>query len=207
MSGTFVLKKAWQPQAGTRIVKASDYASLCKANELLIKVEQSLKDAQDKSLKLYDESYAKGLEEGRDEGKGEYIEKIMDMVLSSVESIEALESQLVEVVNNAVNKIIGDFDEKERIVRIVHQALNSVRGSKAITMRVCAEDERILRQELSGFIFSSDRSKGYINLVADPNLKAGDCILETEQGVVDASLDSQLKILNKVLQEHIVRKN
>ncbi|MDO5352150.1 MAG: HrpE/YscL family type III secretion apparatus protein [Succinatimonas sp.] len=207
MSGTFVLKNAWQPQAGTRIVKASDYASLCKANELLIKVEQSLKDAQDKSLKLYDESYAKGLEEGRDEGKGEYIEKIMDMVLSSVESIEALESQLVEVVNNAVNKIIGDFDEKERIVRIVHQALNSVRGSKAITMRVCAEDERILRQELSGFIFSSDRSKGYINLVADPNLKAGDCILETEQGVVDASLDSQLKILNKVLQEHIVRKN
>ena len=207
MSGTFVLKNAWQPQAGTRIVKASDYASLCKANELLIKVEQSLKDAQDKSLKLYDESYAKGLEEGRDEGKGEYIEKIMDMVLSSVESIEALESQLVEVVNNAVNKIIGDSDEKERSVRIVHQALNSVRGSKAITMRVCAEDERILRQELSGFIFSSDRSKGYINLVADPNLKAGDCILETEQGVVDASLDSQLKILNKVLQEHIVRKN
>ena len=74
-------------------------------------------------------------------------------------------------------------------------------------MRVCVDDEKVLRSELSGFILNSERSKGYINLVADPNLKSGDCILETEQGVVDASLNSQLKILNKVLNEHILRKN
>ncbi len=207
MSGTFILKNTWQPKAGTRIVKASDYVSLCKANDLLGVVKQNLKEAQVKSEQIYKESYAKGMAEGREEGKSEYIEKIMDMVLSSVESIEALESQLVEVVYNAVSKIIGDLDDKERIVRIVHQALNSVRGSKSLTMRVCVDDEKVLRSELSGFILNSERSKGYINLVADPNLKSGDCILETEQGVVDASLNSQLKILNKVLNEHILRKN
>ena len=131
----------------------------------------------------------------------------MDMVLSQVESIEALESQLVGVVIDAVTKIIGEFDPKDRVLRVVKQALNSVRGSKSITLKVCAQDEKLLRTNLSSYLLNSDGSKGYITLVSDPNLRSGDCILETEQGVVDSSLQSQLKILQKVLNDHVVRKS
>ncbi len=209
MSGNFLVRNSdnWQIKPTQNVVKASDFSKLCQVSELLEQVKKQSLDIKDKAEEIYKDSFEKGVLEGRAEGKEEYAEKIMDMVLSQVESIEALESQLVGVVIDAVTKIIGEFDPKDRVLRVVKQALNSVRGSKSITLKVCAQDEKLLRTNLSSYLLNSDGSKGYITLVSDPNLRSGDCILETEQGVVDSSLQSQLKILQKVLNDHVVRKS
>ena len=38
-----------------------------------------------------------------------------------------------------------------------------------------------------------------INLVADPAIEAGGCVLQTNNGIVDASIDTQLEIIKKAL--------
>ncbi len=40
---------------------------------------------------------------------------------------------------------------------------------------------------------------GTITLVADPKIRRGGCLVESEIGIVDARLDVQLKTLQKVL--------
>ncbi|MBQ9275265.1 MAG: HrpE/YscL family type III secretion apparatus protein [Succinivibrio sp.] len=208
MSGYFQLvtdDPHWTVKPGTRILKSADYAELCQANRLLEQVKNAAQEAKKRAEEAYKERYAAGYQDGHEEGKGEYTEKIMETVLKSIDSLEGLESQLVQLVVDSVVKIIGQFEPGDRVLRVVRQALNSVRGSKYVHMRVCSQEEPLVRQQLSSYLVSSDGSSGYINLKADPNLKPGDCVLETEMGVVDSSLSSQLAILRKSLMEHVVR--
>ncbi len=208
MAEYFQLKNEtdWNPKPGSKVIKADEFSRLSEANDLLKKVHQSAEEAEKKAQELYKQRYEEGYEVGVEEGKSLYTEKLMDMVMGQVDSIEGLEKQLVAVVMEAVNKIIGSFDEKELVTKVVHQGLNAVRGSKSVVMRVSLSDEKILRQSLENYLLGRDNPSGYINLMTDPNLKNGDCIIETEQGVVEASLNSQLRILKNSLENHIKRK-
>jgi type III secretion protein L len=208
MSEYFQLKdtKMWNVRPGSKVIKAAEYSLLSNANDLVDKVKEAAAEAGEQAKAVYKKRYDEGYEVGLDEGKSVYTEKLMDMVMGQVDSIEGLERQIVGVVMDAVSKIIGSFDQNELVTRVVHQGLNAVRGSKSILMRVSSQDERILRESLKNYLVGRDNPTGYINMVADPNLKVGDCLLETEQGVVEASLNSQLKILQRSLENHIKRK-
>ncbi len=46
---------------------------------------------------------------------------------------------------------------------------------------------------------------GYLEVVGDARLDQGGCILETEIGIIDASLDSQLAALQAALTEGVAR--
>ena len=70
----------------------------------------------------------------------------METVLSSVEYIEGIEATLVNVVAVAVRKVIGEIDENERIVRIVRNALVTVRNQQHVTIRVAPADEKAVRE-------------------------------------------------------------
>ncbi len=207
MSEYFQIKELGQMNAkpGVKIIKAEEYATLIKSNELLERVRAAADDAREKAQAVYEKRHDEGYAVGVEEGKSLYTEKLMDMVMGQVDSIEGLEKQLVRVVMEAVTKIIGTIDDSELVTRVVHQGLNAVRGGKSIVLRVSSQDERILRVSLANYIVGRDNPTGYINLVADPNLNHGDCLLETEQGMVEASLSSQLKILQNSLENHIKR--
>jgi len=208
MSEYFLLKdkKCWNVKPGTKILKSYEYNELSDANSLMKKVEKAAAEAGERAKAIYKKRYEEGYEVGLDEGKSVYTEKLMDMVMGQVDSIEGLEKQLVTVVMDAVLKIIGSFDNQELVARVVHQGLNAVRGSKSVIMRVSVTDEKNLRASLQSYLVGRDNPAGYVSLIADPNLKSGDCILETEQGVVEASLNSQLNILKRSLEDHIKRK-
>ena len=38
-----------------------------------------------------------------------------------------------------------------------------------------------------------------INIVSDPSIENGGCVFETNNGIVDASIDTQLEIIKKAL--------
>ena len=39
-----------------------------------------------------------------------------------------------------------------------------------------------------------------INIIADPSIEDGGCIFQTNNGIVDASIDTQLEIIKKALE-------
>lgn len=190
-----------------KILRKEDLDTFYAANEIIALSKEKSDEILNKAETIYKERYEQGFEEGKEEGKGEYTFKIMDMVLSQVDSLEGLEKQLVEVVIKAVDKIIGEINSDDRIVRIVRKGLSAVRGEKRIVVRVSIGDEKVVRQELKAFLLSEDGRSGYIEVIGDANLKNGDCILETQMGVAEASLDSQLKILNESLRSRVALKD
>ena len=189
------------PSAGTRVLKASEAAVLLEANAVLDAARERVADMERKAGEAYERRREEGYRDGVEEGRLEHAEKVMETVLSSVEYIEGIEATLVNVVAVAVRKVIGEIDENERIVRIVRNALVTVRNQQHVTIRVAPADERAVREGLASMLVPGGAS--FLDVVPDARLERGACLLESELGVVDASLETQLKALENALRSKI----
>lgn len=194
---------SFTPASDQKIIKKADLLDLYEANEILDKARDRARVIEDEAQAVYQKRYEQGLEQGREEGKEEYAMKIMETVLSSLDSLQGLEQEIVALVIDAVQKVIGEIDDEELVRRIVRRGLASVRGENRIVVRVSVEDEKIVRDDLKSMLLSDDGSSGYADVVADSTLKHLDCIIETKLGVVDSSLDNQLRILKATLADKV----
>jgi type III secretion protein L len=100
--------------------------------------------------------------------------------------------------------MLGELDHDDLIVRLVRQALQSVRGERRVTIRVASRDEAAVRKGLAGLLqHHATGAAGFLNVLPDPDLPQGSCILESEMGVVEASLETQLKNLETALLSRV----
>ena len=188
---------------GTRLLRAEEYSRLLEAGELLAAARDRAEAIRAEAEEAYEARRREGYDDGVMEGRMEQAEKMMETAMQAVEYIENIEETLVGVVTSAVRKIIGELDEKERIVRVVRTALVAVRSQQKVLIRVCPADEAAVRDALSAMIASAPGGVSFLDVSADPRMKPGDCILESELGVVDAGLETQLKALENALSSKI----
>ncbi len=191
------------PAPGVRVLRAADYASLVDANRLLAMAEQRAAAMAADAEKAYEERRRQGYEDGLMEGRMEQSEKMLETAMQAVEYIEGVEGKLVDVVTSAVRKIIGELDDRECTVRVVRNALAAVRSQQRVLIRVSPDDKDSVRQTLAAMISASPGAATFLDVTADPRMKPGDCILECELGVVDASLETQLKAIEHALLSKI----
>lgn len=187
---------------GTKILKAENLQNYLETAELLEKTKKRAEEILQEAEHAYEERKEQGYLDGQLEGKMEHAEKIMETVLSSVEFIENIENTVVDIVHDSIVKVIGELDDDERIVRIVRTALQHVRNQQQVIIRVAPEDEKYVRSALAAMV-QNRQGGGYLDISADPRLTQGACILESELGVIDASLDTQLKAIENALRNKI----
>lgn len=178
------------PAPGVKVLKADECQTLCDASALLDEARLEARRIIEAAEAAYRERREAGYKDGVEAGKMEHAEKMMETVLASVEFIENIETTVVDVVNQSIRKIIGDLDDDARIRRIVGTALNKVRGQQKVTVRVSPADEPAVAKALAAMTAGT-----FLTIVADARLSKDSCILESELGVIDASLETQLKAL------------
>lgn len=196
-------RDAVSPAAGTRVLKASEASLLLEAQAILDAARERAAEMDREAQAAYERRREEGYRDGREEGRLEHAEKVLETVLSSVEYIEGIESTLVRVVSEAIRKVIGEVDENERIVRIVRNALTTVRNQQRVLIRVAPADEKPVREALAAMLTAVPGSTSFVDVVADARLVRGACLLESELGVVDASLETQLKALENAFRAKI----
>ena len=79
----------------------------------------------------------------------------------------------------------------------------TVRNQQHVTIRVAPADEKAVRAELASMLASVPGGTSFLDVVPDARLERGACLLESELGVVDASLETQLKALENALRSKI----
>ncbi|MDD2966867.1 MAG: HrpE/YscL family type III secretion apparatus protein [Desulfovibrionaceae bacterium] len=191
------------PQAGTHIIKAQEANLLIQANSLLNAAQNYADTMQRKAEEAYEAKKQEGYTDGQEEGKMEHAEKMMETVMASVEFIEQLEHSLVDVVSQVLRRILGEMGDNERIVALVRQALLSVRNQQRVLIRLAPADEPAVRQALAPLLQSNPASGNFLDILADARLERGACLLESELGIIDASLETQLTALEKALRKKI----
>jgi type III secretion protein L len=195
------------PDGSTKIIKRDELKAFFTADEIISKSEELAAQIKEKAEIYYKQRYDEGYEKGQTDGKMEYADKIMDLIMSQVDTLAELENDMAGVVIDSVKKIIGELPSNEQIIRVVRKAINTVRGMKHLIVRVSVDDEPAVREDLQMLLVSPDGSSGYIELVADATLHHGDCIMETSMGIVNASLDFQIDMLRQSINNRIQQKN
>ncbi len=195
------------PAGGTKVIKRDELKDFFAAEEIISKSEELAAEIREKAEISYKQRYDEGFEKGQNDGKMEYSDKILELIMSQVDTLAELENDMAGVVVDSVKKIIGELPSNEQITRVVRKAINTVRGMKRLIVRVSADDEPAVREDLQMLLVSPDGSSGYIELVADATLHHGDCIMETSMGIVNASLDFQIDMLRQSINNRIQQKN
>ena len=186
-----------------RVLRAADVAVLLEANAVLAAARARAEEMNRQAEAAYEARREEGYRDGQEEGRLEHAEKVLETVLSSVDYLSSLENTLVDVVTSSIRKVIGELDASELIVRVVRNALTTVRNQQRVTIRVAPADEKAVSEALAAMIQTAPGGVGFLDVRADARLERGSCLLESELGVVDASLETQLKALENAFRAKI----
>ena len=116
---------------------------------------------------------------------------------------EAYERRREEGYRDGVEE--GRLEHAEKVMETVLSSVEYIEGIEAthVTIRVAPADEKAVRAELASMLASVPGGTSFLDVVPDARLERGACLLESELGVVDASLETQLKALENALRSKI----
>lgn len=86
------------------------------------------------------------------------------------------------------------------IIAQVQEALRHITGVERLRVRVHPEDEKLLKQYRGELLAATDAVREIIFEV-DEHISRGGCIIESEAGNVDATIETQLKKMTDLLME------
>ncbi|MBO9480120.1 MULTISPECIES: HrpE/YscL family type III secretion apparatus protein [Gammaproteobacteria] len=179
-----------------KVLKADDYVVYLEAQEIIKAAREQAAGITEEARQAYEQEKKRGYQEGLAESKAEQTDHMLKVVSRTINYLSDIENTLANILLSGVKKIIGEFDQEELAISLVKNALQHVRNEKHVTIRVPSAQYSAVQARLNT-ILAEYKGVGFIDLVADPRLSSGDCIMESEIGVVDASVDVQLRALQK----------
>lgn len=179
-----------------KVLKADDYVVYLEAQEIIKAAQQQAAETADEARKAYEHEKKRGYQDGMAESKAEQTEHMLKVVSKTINYLSDIEDTLANILISCVKKIIGEYNQEDLALSLVKNALQHVRNEKHVTIRIPPAQYSAVQARLNT-ILAEYKGVGFIDLVADPRLSVGDCIMESEIGVVDASVDVQLMALQK----------
>lgn len=180
------------------ILPAREYAALVEAEGLIEAARAEAERIRREAEEEYARRRAEGYEAGLEKGKAEIAERMVDYMGRSAAYFSKVEGVLIDVVMRAAKRVIGEFDQKEVVERVVRRALEATRNEGHVTVRVAPALADDLKSRI-GDILGGFPKVEFLEVVPDGRVPEGGCILETELGFVDASLETQFKAIEKAL--------
>lgn len=194
-------REAAAPHATRRgaVVKRAVVDARAEARRILAdaarEAEELRERAEREAQELRESAYQEGLETA--------LAELNNILLEAHErrdaALSGAERDVLRLAVKLAEKIIGREVERDdaALADIVSAALRHARQQEALTVRVNPADlprVQAHRERLD----PSGRAR-FIDLVADPRVGHGGCVIEGESGTVDARLDTQLRVLERAL--------
>jgi len=185
-----------------KLVKAETYLALLDADRTRTEAREEAEALRRAAQEAYEQQKRQGYEDGMAQAREEQAESLFLNAERTVSYLNNLEHDLAAVVVDAVRKIIGEFDDRTLTMAIVTKALETVRNQAKVTLRVPPEAADDLRARIRT-LETAFPDIGFIEVVADRQLKPGSCLLASDIGIVDASIEGQVAALERSLRRRI----
>lgn len=198
-----VNKNSFVLQSDRRIVKAADVASVRAAADIIAEAEAVASRIRKDAEAAFEAEKKRGYEKGLADGKMEIAMMKLEQVDQSVAFMEGVEAKMADVVMKALKSFVAEVGDRGMVVQIVRKTMNAViRTQKHATLKVAPELVDTVRGRISDLRTAYPTLETF-DVVEDPRLKGPSCILETEAGVADASVETQLAAIEKSLARHL----
>lgn len=176
-------------KSGERIIKAHDYAYFIQAQTLAKEIEIEKRQNDLAATQALLKAVQNGISQGAEESRKQLSEQMLKASSDTIAQLAKVEKDLLDVVINAVRKIIDSYDNNELAIAMVSSGLKLVCKSQRVIVRVNPDQMDQLMQGLQNLNHNID----FLEIMPDKNLTTGDCVLESDLGIVRASLKEQLQ--------------
>ena len=195
-------KKEFTLRSSGRIVKAEEVAAARTAAETVAAAEAEAARIREEAKTAYEEEKRRGYEEGLAQGRMEIAEKKLEMLDSSVAYMESVEGRMADIVIKALHKCVEEIGDRELVVQVVRKVMSAViRTQKQVTLKVAPGMGPVVKERLSQ-ILAAYPTVEHLDVVEDDRLHGPACMIETEAGVADGSVDSQLAAIERSIKKH-----
>jgi type III secretion protein L len=185
-----------RPDPSARLVPAQCHRELLDAQALVEAARAEAAAIVARAQEAFEAERRRGHAEGMAAARAEAAEQMIDNVARTVDYFGRVEERMTQLVMQALRRIVGDHDDRERSAIVVKAALGAVRNQKQVTLRVPADRLEAVRGSVDE-ILAAFPGVGYLDLQPDARLRGDACIVETEIGIVEASIDGQLQALER----------
>lgn len=176
-----------------------------EAKKIIDKAKQEVASIKENA---YNEGYSQGIKEGYKQGYNESIEKINQKLNAELKKIDELrkemyrekalllkqsEKELLELSIKIAEKILHiELEDDNKYIEFVKGIMSNIAGKTVIQIRVNEKDfEKILKNK--DYLLSSIEGLEDIKIIKDKYLTQGSCIVDGGIGILDGSVDTQLK--------------
>ena len=187
---------------GLKVLKAKDYVSYLDSQYLVDAAQSKAESIIAEAGDAFELEKQRGYQDGLEKAKVEHAETMLATLSRCNEYYLQVEEKMTNVVLDAVRKIISSFDDGDITASAVREALQLVSNQKQVILHVHPDQVTEVRERVSS-ILSDFPEVGYVEVISDARLKHGGCILETEVGIIDASIDGQLQALKQAMAKQL----
>ncbi len=148
----------------------------------------------------YSKGYAKGVEEA-EALKASLEQEKVKLQQDYQKEFENMEPQLVDAILEVVGTVfqVQFAEKKDFVMHLLQATLNKIEGSKDYLVRVSKDDFAVVSEKKSEIQSQLPRN-AVLEIVEDMTLTKNQCLIETDGGVFDCSLDTQMDSLVRDLR-------
>lgn len=192
------------PATNEKVIPAEDFSTLMQASEVLDKAKEDAAHYKKEIEKECEQLKQRAQEEGFQEGLIRLNEHIIhfDKQLSLIRL--NLQNQILPLALKAAKKIVGEQLEvrPETIVEIVIQTLSPVIQNHRFTIYVNKEEKEVLEANRAR-IKSILEQVQVLNIQERADVAPGGCIIETESGIINATIENQWRALEIAFNKYM----
>lgn len=206
------------------VIRRADFAALSRAEQIpeaaaaqaqdlmaqARREAQARTDAADAEAKrlrseaqqIFAQAQMQGMSQGLRQASTEWAAKAIDAAGARRRHMNRGSERLSQVVSTAVEKIIGKEDPVKLFRRSLGTVLKLMRDAPLLTMKVHADDAQNAHaavESLAGTLPEKLR----IEVEVDPEMPRGGCRFESDEGIIDTSLQTQLDALRRALDRTV----
>jgi type III secretion protein L len=206
------------------LIRAADFARLVESSEVADAVEahraEVLAAARRQGKALVERSrreahtllaeararlesaHEQGLRDGLQEAASTWAEQELDAAQLRRRQLLRQSERLSEIVSMAVERVIEQENSAGLYRRSLREVLKLVRDAPMLTLRVPPADHEDALRAVTD-VLAQLAAPMPIEVVSDAAMPAGGCRFESDGGVIDASLDTQLMALRRAVNRAV----
>jgi flagellar assembly protein FliH len=164
-------------------------------------VSRAQEESESIKKSAFEEGYRLGLEKAQvdiDKFKNE----LVNFMNAKQDVFEYIAPDILEISVNIAKTIIKkelEADPQVLINTIVDVLKTVSKSEPKVTIKVRPQSVQFIKDTIPNITYQYG-IESKINIIADPSIEEGGCVLQTNNGIVDASIDTQIEIIKKALE-------
>ena len=183
-----------------KIIKAKDIWAYQDARRIVAEAVLRKEQIIDAAFAVFNAEQKRGYLEGREAARLEQTKNMIEIVTQTVDYFARVEAQMVDLVMDSVRRIINEYDDREKVIKVVRNVLTLVRNQKQIIIQVYPDKITAVREQLENIkeIFPNIDQ---IEIIGDPQIASDACIIISDIGQVEASMSGQIDALRSSFEQ------